>query len=220
MSFQENAESLTSRDALQRYDGRARIGIAIVAVAIACIALVGIVPALFAQEVPSDGPDEALVVTPAAAEEEPAPESCLYLTGCVARPGIVYVDGHARLAEAIEAVGGFTADADTASINLAREVVDGEQVHIPRVGENAGIESAAPGSSMATSGPTAAGGKVNLNSASLSDLMSLTGIGEAKASKIIQYRDEHGPFKAVDDLAKVTGIGEKTVDALRDSICV
>lgn len=155
-------------------------------------------------------------------EEEPAPDIYVHVAGCVAAPGICRLPQGARIAEAIEAAGGFTAEAACESVNLAREVQDGEQIIVASVTEvEAGAASAA-GVSVASSaqGSAQADGRININAATEADLQTISGIGPAKAQKIIAYRESNGPFKTVEDLCNVSGIGTKTLENIRDQISV
>lgn len=146
--------------------------------------------------------------------------------GAVAQPGLVELPGGSRVNDAVCAAGGLASDADDASVNLASPLVDGQKVYIPHAGEvPAGTQAAivAPGggaSSGAGGAGTGAGGAlVNINLASADDLTSLPGVGPATASAIVRDREENGPFAGVDDLMRVSGIGEKKLAKIRDLIC-
>ncbi|WP_288452430.1 helix-hairpin-helix domain-containing protein, partial [uncultured Microbacterium sp.] len=106
--------------------------------------------------------------------------------------------------------GGFTADADRAAVNLARTVSDGEQLVVPVAGT----------SPQGGTAPAAGDGLVNLNTADAAALDTLPGVGPATAARILAWREEHGRFGSVDDLLSVSGIGEKTLDELRDKVTV
>ncbi len=139
----------------------------------------------------------------------------LHVFGAVSQPGIVELPLGARVVDAIAAAGGPSDDADLAGVNLARVVVDGEQLRVPRVGE---VPVTAP---MAPGGAGVAGdGRVNLNTADAAALETLPGVGPAIAARIIAWRDENGPFRSVDELTAVSGIGEKTLAGLRDQATV
>lgn len=129
------------------------------------------------------------------------------VAGRVRRPGIVTLPAGSRVHEAIEAAGGFKGRVDTTGLNLARVLADGEQVLV--------------GASPA---PAAAGGEkaavVNLNSADLVALDALPGVGPVTAEAIVSWREENGPFRSVDDLLDVKGIGEATLAELRDLVTV
>ena len=113
----------------------------------------------------------------------------------------------------MDMAGGALDDADLAAVNLARKATDGEQIHVPALGEGGG--TGGEGTSIAQAGPAAAG-KVNLNQATAEQLDALPRIGPSTAAKIVAEREANGPFASVDDLERVSGIGAKTVDGLRD----
>ncbi|MBA4608482.1 helix-hairpin-helix domain-containing protein [Aeromicrobium sp. Marseille-Q0843] len=134
------------------------------------------------------------------------------VAGRVRRPGIVTLPPGSRVHEAIEAAGGTKGKVDTASLNLARVLTDGEQVVV-------GAPAAAPaGGASGPAGPADA--VVNLNSADLVALDSLPGVGPVTAESIVAWREENGPFRSVDDLLDVKGIGEATLADLRDRVSV
>ncbi len=160
----------------------------------------------------------------------------VHVDGAVARPGVVEVSGSSpRLRDAIEAAGGLAEGADTGSLNLAEKVSDGQKVHVPTV-EEAQAAAAAPAAgasgagggqgagaasgSGAGGGPSSASGLVNINSATASELQTLSGVGESTANAIVRDREQNGPFSSVDDLMRVSGIGEKKLAKIRGSICV
>ncbi len=148
------------------------------------------------------------------AEAETAGEVIVDVAGKVKRPGIVVLPAGARVHEAIEAAGGLDGRVDTTSLNLARELGDGEQVLV-------GVEpAAAPGGGAPAGSASAGGAVVNLNTATLEELQSLPGVGPVTAQAILTWREENGRFASVDDLLQVTGIGEKTLATLRDLVSV
>ncbi|MFQ5875970.1 MAG: helix-hairpin-helix domain-containing protein [Dehalococcoidia bacterium] len=125
----------------------------------------------------------------------------VYVTGEVVNPGVYTLPLAAdRIADAIEAAGGFTQNADVDSLNLAAKLTDGQQVRVLALGE--------------------AGSDININTASLELLQTLTGIGPVRAQAIIDYREANGPFRRIEDILSVQGIGEKTFEAIRDQITV
>ena len=138
----------------------------------------------------------------------------LHVSGEVHRPGVVVVSSEARVADAIEAAGGFTDAAAQDATNLARLVVDGEQIHVPHVGEAPLPPVAAGGSAPAPSAPTPGGGAgasgtVSLNQADQATLESLPGVGPVLAGRIIDWRTSNGPFTKIEQLQDVSGVGPK-----------
>lgn len=152
----------------------------------------------------SSGPSGDEGATDATAE--PAGEVTVDVTGKVRRPGIVVLDAGARVVDAVEAAGGARPGVDLSGINLARVLVDGEQVVVglPTVG--APVAPATPG---APSGAPAA--LVNLNLATEAELETLPEVGPVTAAAIVAWREQHGGFTAVDELLEVDGIGEATL---------
>ena len=138
----------------------------------------------------------------------------VHVAGAVASPGVVTLPAGSRVADALEAAGGATADADTDQLNLARILVDGEQVRVPHQGEDASTWAAPPGPAQ-DAGTGTASGLVNINTASATELQSLPGIGEALAQRIVDYREANGPFTSIDELTEVSGIGPAKLEALR-----
>ena len=110
----------------------------------------------------------------------------------------------------------MTEEASTDSVNLARAVSDGEQIYIP-TSEETEAQGIMPGTD---SGASAAQKKVNINTASAEELMTLTGIGEAKAESIIRYREENGRFQRIEDLMEISGIKEGVFEKIKDDIII
>jgi competence protein ComEA len=115
----------------------------------------------------------------------------------VARPGLVRLPAGSRVDDAVRAAGGVVDGADAGLLNLARRLVDGEQVLV-------GVDPPP----AAAAAPTATGGPVDLNTATVADLDALPGIGPVLAQRIVDWRTEHGRFASVEQLREVTGIGE------------
>lgn len=137
--------------------------------------------------------------------------------GEVMKPGLVILDDGTRVIDAIEAAGGLLESADRRKINLARVLKDEEQIYVPKIGEN--IEIQDNNNDVVGEGVTNLG-KININQATAVELEKLNGIGEALASRIIQYRLEKGEFKDIKDIMKVSGIGEKKFEGMKDQITV
>lgn len=142
-----------------------------------------------------------------------APEVTVDVTGKVRRPGIVVLDAGARVVDAVEAAGGSRRGVDLSSLNLARVLVDGEQVV---VGAPAGAVAGVP-----TGGAVPpAGALVNLNTATQAELESLPEVGPVTAQAILAWRSEHGGFTAVDELLEVDGIGDATLGQIAPHVTV
>lgn len=141
----------------------------------------------------------------------------VHVAGAVANPGVVELTDGARVLDAVARAGGAVDDADLTAVNLARVVVDGEQIVIPRVGEVPPVASGDPAGEPSTGGAI---GLVNINTADAATLETLSGVGPAIANRIVAWRDENGPFRSVDELLAVSGIGEKTLDGFRDQVTV
>lgn len=157
----------------------------------------------------------------AASESIPIPgplptvgEVVVHVAGKVRRPGVITLAVGARVIDAVEAAGGVRAGATYGDLNLARLLVDGEQII---VGRPAGAPAAAPG--VPPSGAEGAT-TVDINAATASDLETLPGIGPVLAQRIVQWRTDNGPFPAVDILGEVAGIGDVLLEQLRPLVRV
>lgn len=140
----------------------------------------------------------------------------VYVCGAVNAPAVYYLDKGALKMDALDAAGGFAEGAATAYVNLAEQVVAGEKIYFPYE-----EELAEPFLFTEENGKSeAADGKINLNTATISELMTLPGIGESKAAAIIQYREEHGGFKNPEDIKNITGIKDGVYNNIKDFIVV
>jgi competence protein ComEA len=149
----------------------------------------------------------------------------VHVVGQVAAPGLVTLPVGARVADAVDAAGGPTGEADLSALNLARTVVDGEQLRVPAPGEEVPAPPApagggASGGAAGGTGSPGAGALVDLNSADEAALDTLPGIGPALAGRIIAWREENGRFASVDELDEVSGIGPTLLERLRDLVRV
>lgn len=143
----------------------------------------------------------------------PAPGLVVHVAGQVARPGLVRLPAGSRVADAVEAAGGVTRARASESVNLARLVVDGEQIYVggtARPGGAGGVEA----------GAAAAVSPVDLNTATVDQFDALPGVGPVIAARIIEWRTLHGRFSSVDELAEVSGIGEAILADLRPLVRV
>ncbi|MBF4462042.1 MULTISPECIES: ComEA family DNA-binding protein [unclassified Rathayibacter] len=146
--------------------------------------------------------------------ETSEPTLYVHVAGEVHNAGLYLLSPGARVADAVAAAGGFADGAERAAVNLARKLVDGEQLVVPAVG------AAPPASAAGQAGAsTAAGGSVlSLSTATAAQLEELPEIGPSTAAKIVAFREANGPFTSVDQLLEVPGIGEKTLSAFRDQV--
>ena len=175
--------------------------------------------------------DRATAERSAPASGRHAASVYVHVAGAVRRPGLVELPAGTRVATALERVGGPTRRADLTLVNLAARVQDGQQIVVPMArgaaGTAPGAGTAAPGSapgtaSAAGSTPGAAGSipgvKIHLSTATAEQLDQVGGIGPTLAARIIEYRDAHGGFRSIEELAEVDGIGEKRLATLRDAL--
>ncbi|MGW8565541.1 ComEA family DNA-binding protein [Isoptericola sp. NPDC055881] len=147
----------------------------------------------------------------------------VHVVGEVREPGLVTVPAGARVADAVAAAGGTTRRADPGALNLARAVVDGEQIRVPQPGEqvvptDAGAGTRGGTGDLSRADGNGAGGPVSLNTATAVELEELPGIGPALAGRIVTWRDENGPFTSVDELDEVSGIGPSVLGQVRDLV--
>lgn len=159
---------------------------------------------------------------------ESSAQAAVYVCGAVERPGIVYLPEGSRKAEALEAAGGFSEDADRNYVNLAAKIKDGEQIYFPTLSEglisaelvSEGLVSEAEKAGLGEADGKEEGAAVNLNTADVAALCTLTGIGEARARDIIRYRELNGRFERREDIMKVSGIKEGTYEKIKEQISV
>ena len=144
-------------------------------------------------------------------DEKPHEVMYVYVCGRVQSPGVYSLESGSRIVTAIESAGGFLEDAAKEAINLAAPVSDGMQIIVPSMEE---WEQQKKQESQKQSG------KVNVNSATLEELCTLSGIGEAKALAILSYRQEIGAFSTVEQLKEVTGIGERLFNQIKENIYI
>lgn len=141
------------------------------------------------------------------------------IKGAVKNEGVYELSNGSRVTDVVKLAGGFTEDADKKSVNLAEKVTDESVIYVARVDENvapATTKSQANGSAQQEESSD----KINLNTATLAELQTISGIGAKRAQDIIDYRDANGGFSSVDDLANVSGIGEKILEKLKSEVTV
>ncbi len=207
----------------------------VVAVVVAALVSAGLIVRAWAST-PAPMPHVALA-TPAATSRVPKPSATTVVgapvpgqagtvvvdvVGQVRRPGLVRLGAGARVADAVQAAGGVGPHGDLAAVNLARVVSDGEQIVVPKIGQPV------PGAGIGSTGVAVGGGGpgghglpvVDLNSASVTELDGLPGVGPVIAGRIVEWRQAHGRFARVDELAEVGGIGPRLLAQLRPLVRV
>lgn len=166
----------------------------------------------------------------------------VHVCGAVKKPGLYMFDIGSRAGEAVEAAGGFSDKADTAAVNLAAVLEDGQQIYVPDTTGSGSQRQAAIEESQAGSGQSQAGieqsqagsgqshtgsscghvgvdsDRININTADVGTLTSLSGIGEARAAAIIEYRQKNGSFSSAEDIRNVPGIGDGIYKKIKDLI--
>lgn len=155
--------------------------------------------------------EEKSVVKERGNEEQSATEIVVDVKGAVKKPGIYTFSEQVRIYQVLQQAGGVLPEGDTNQINLAEVVSDGSILYIPKKGEDIPM---IPDTGTGTS----ASKKININTATAEELKQLNGIGPSKAKAIVDYREEHGKFQSVDELTKVPGVGEKTLEQFRDQV--
>ncbi len=206
-----------------------RLGVSPVTVVLGVLAVVAAaIGGWWALRAPS-GPDPAEILPMAGSVEipipapSPAPDPVrivVDVVGAVARPGLHELPVASRVADAVEAAGGLTAEADRMRLNLAEPLSDGLRLWVPAVGEAARPEVVPLTAGTRDGGHSGAGGgrsgvPLNVNTAGTAALEELPGIGPALAAAIVEHRQRHGPFASVDELVEVSGIGPAKLERIR-----
>ena len=185
---------------------------------------------------PPAGPDPAEILpmagtvpipTPAPPPSAvPEPELIVVdVVGAVVRPGVHELPASSRVADAIDAAGGFTADADRVRLNLAEFLADGSRVWVPAVGETSSPDLVPVVTASGSGGPTGEGrgeasAPVDINTADAARLEALPGVGPSLAAAIVEHRSRNGPFASIDELIEVSGIGPVKLEQIRPAATV
>lgn len=143
-------------------------------------------------------------------EETHISQITVHITGAINNPGVIILEEGARIVDALEAAGGETEEADVNRLNLAYVLEDGEKLYIPSKNEEE-QEYITQGKDNMPEGQS----KININSAQIEELITLPGVGEATANKIIEYRKENGKFQKIEDLKNVPGIGDSKFENIK-----
>ncbi|GLI87250.1 competence protein ComEA [Bacillus subtilis] len=167
------------------------------------------------QAVPTEA--ENTVVKQEANNDESSETIVIDIKGAVQHPGVYEMRTGDRVSQAIEKAGGTKEQADEAQVNLAEILQDGTVVYIPKKGEETAVQQGGGGSVKSDGGK---GALVNINTATLEELQGISGVGPSKAEAIIAYREENGRFQTIEEITKVSGIGEKSFEKIKSSITV
>ena len=181
----------------------------------------------------STAPSNATPESAAEISEKDSEKIMVHVCGEVISPGVYELEGESRVYEAIEMAGGFTDEASEDYLNLSSFISDGQKIYVPSVDEiseldvninmtNETIAGSASntGSASGNIESSDANGRININTATKEELMTLSGVGEAKAEAIISYRETNGPFKESSDIMNITGIKEGLYNKIKDYIYV
>lgn len=163
----------------------------------------------------ADSSERTLGETESVMEDD---ELAVYVCGAVKKSGVYELPSGSRINDALESAGGFADDADTDAVNLADKLQDGQRIYFPREGETA--EYYGDQTSSDTGAADIGSDLVNINTADVSGLMELPGIGQTRAQRIVDYRQTHGGFDSKEDLKNVSGIGDSIYDGLEEYITV
>lgn len=154
----------------------------------------------------------------AAAEKTDCPTVYIHICGAVRKPGVYTFKGEPHIIDVVKQAGGFTKKADQTSVNLAERAADGTQLVISAKGEQKETKEEPDSQSEITG--SGLSGKVNINTASEQELMTLSGIGESKASAIVSYRETNGAFHQIEEIMNISGIKEGVFSKIKDYITV
>lgn len=142
----------------------------------------------------------------------------VHICGAVKKPGVYTFQEEPHIVDVVKQAGGFTKKADQTSVNLAERVTDGTQLVISAKGKHKGTK--AEPNSRSESSDSGKSDKVNINTASEQELMTLSGIGESKASEIVSYRKTNGAFHQIEEIMNISGIKEGVFSKIKDYITV
>lgn len=165
--------------------------------------------------------NENIVKKETKSEQEVSKEKVIiHIAGAVNKEGILELEKGKRISDAIEMAGGLKENAELKNINLAYVLEDGEKIYIPIINEEIDISMQKQQNTIEKSTELNVNKKININTADKNELETITGIGEATAAKIIEYRKENGKFSSIEELKKVSGIGEKKFEKLKNEITI
>lgn len=164
--------------------------------------------------------DESLFLENEVVVEEEKAKIKIHITGEVKEEGIVELEEGARIDDAIKMAGNITNNADLSKVNLAYELSDGQKVYIPSKNEEIEEYVSLDAGESVLEESEVIGGKININTADISALQTINGVGESLAEKIISYRETNGKFKSIEELKNVSGIGDKKYEDIKEKVVV
>jgi len=167
-------------------------------------------PIIISTPIPTSTPTAVIAPSPAPIR--------VYVTGAVREPDVYTLPPNSIVKDAIAAAGGAASDADLDRINLAMQLADQAHIYVPHKGEE--NPPITPVVAKPSPGPAGNAGLLNINTATVEELDTLPGIGPAIAQRIVDYRNDNGPFATIEDLMNVKGIGETTFAELKSKITV
>ena len=193
---------------------------------ILCVAvfviIFGIIYLFNSQNKADAGEDESILITDTyesgrsvESEGTQSDKFVVYVCGCVKIPGVYELDEGSRISDAVSLAGGITDEADINSVNMAAYIEDAQKIEIYKKAESTQSNDSTSGGGLSEQS-----GLININSADKDTLMTLPGIGESRAEAIINYRNESGTFKSVEDIMNVSGIKEAAFNKIKDLIRV
>lgn len=144
----------------------------------------------------------------------------VYVIGAINKPGIIEAPINSRLYEIVELAGGFTENADEAALNLAVTVTDEEKIIIPYKENSSNKKEIETINQLYNASSSKIPNKININTATVEELQTLSGIGQSTAEKIVNYREENTKFKKIEDIKNVSGIGDAKFNSIKDKIVV
>jgi competence protein ComEA len=187
--------------------GLSRVGLIVIALIAAVVAVYALFQAIDDRSAPPIIIEDGAATLPVVVD----------VRGAVVSPGVYELPADARWQDAVDAAGGLSPEADLSTINLARRLRDGDILVIGSLMPATDSQIPAEDGSSASSGSQT---RININTASIDELEVLPGIGEVTAQRIVDFREQNGPYRSIDDLVHVQGISTRTIDGLRDLVAV
>ncbi len=193
---------------------------------VTCINLSVLGAVVFWLRQPSAVPVEVVSPSPTPAAATPLPASLtpepirVYVTGAVNKPDVYQLPPESIVKDALEAAGGATADGDLQRVNLAQVLQDQQQITVPYQGQSEAVPVPISGGEVRGAASVNVSPTIDINTATADELETLSAIGPELAQRIVDYRTVHGPFGSIEEITHVQGIGEGTLQKIRESIRV